>query len=98
MDAPLRRHALGWLVLPALAVANGFVRDTTYGHVMSDDVAHSISVLPLVVLIALWAGFLAQRWPLRSAREATAIGGLWLALTVVFELGLGLLQGMPLSR
>lgn len=53
-------------MLPALAVFNGFVRDSTYGQSMDADLSHSISAVPLLILILAWAAFLARRWPLAS--------------------------------
>jgi hypothetical protein len=91
-----RRHLLGWLALPFLAVANGLVRDFTYGRPMDRDLAHSIAVAPLIALILLWTWVLARRWPLASRTAAWTVGTIWLLLTLAFEFGLGALQGMPL--
>jgi len=88
---------LAWAVLPVLAVFNGFVRDTTYGRGMDVDLSHSISVVPLLVLILAWAAFLARRWPLGSRGGALRVGLSWLVLTLVFEFGLGSLQGLTMG-
>ena len=89
-----RRHIVGWLALPVLAVLNGLIRDTTYGRSMSYDLSHAISVVPLLIAILVWAAVLAGRWPLPNAAAALRVGLAWMALTLVFEFGLGSLQGL----
>lgn len=90
-----RKHIAAWLVLPLLAVANGAVRDLTYGRGMNHDVAHSLSVFPLVVVIFAVAVVAARRWPLSDARAAARVGAAWLCLTVAFELALGSALQVP---
>jgi hypothetical protein len=92
-----RRHVLGWLVLPVLAVANGLVRDTTYGPALGYDLSHAVSVLPLLVLILAWARILDRRWPLPDLATAWRVGLIWLLLTLAFEFGLGALEGLTLA-
>jgi hypothetical protein len=45
------RHVIGWLALQVLSVVNGLVRDTTYGRTLGSDLSHSVSVIPLTLLI-----------------------------------------------
>jgi hypothetical protein len=92
-----RRHMVAWLALPVMAVVNGLIRDTTYGRLLGYDLSHALSVAPLLVAIVVWAAFLAKRWPLPFISAAFRVGLVWLALTVVFELGLGSLQGFSLD-
>jgi hypothetical protein len=92
-----KRHVIGWIALPFLAVLNGFVRDTTYGPSLGYGLSHAVSVLPLLLLIALWAGFLARRWPLPGVAVGWRVGLVWLSLTLAFEFGLGALQGVALE-
>ena len=92
------KYIAAWVVLPVVAVANGVVRDTTYGRVLSRDVSHSISVVPLCVAIVAWARFASRRWPVSGYRAAARIGLIWLALTLAFEFGLGGAQGVSLRE
>lgn len=92
-----KRHIVGWLALPVFAVLNGLVRDTTYGRSMGYDLAHAVSVVPLLVAILAWAGFLAWRWRLPRVAIALRVGLAWLILTLAFEFGLGSLQGLSMD-
>ena len=47
--------------------------------------ANQISGATLVLLLAAYFRALDGRWPIASARQAAAIGGTWVALTVAFE-------------
>ena len=91
------RHILAWLALPAFAVLNGLVRDTTYGPSMGYDLSHSVSVVPLLVAIVAWAVWVSRRWPLTDSGTALGVGVTWLALTLAFEFGLGALQGLSMA-
>lgn len=89
------RHLLGWLALPAAAVANGVLRDTTYGRCMSRTASHSLAVVPLAAFIFAWAALLQRRRPLPGRGAALRIGLLWLACTLAFEFGMGAARRVP---
>jgi hypothetical protein len=89
------RHLLGWLALPAAAVANGVLRDVTYGRSMSRTAAHSLAVGPLAGLILAWAALLQRLWPLPGRGPALRVGASWLAFTLAFEFGMGAVRGVP---
>jgi hypothetical protein len=88
------KQILAWTVLPFAAVANGVVRDKTYGKGVGETAAHSLSVAPLAAVVGFWAGLVSRWWPLRSRRSAVRVGILWLALTLAFETGLGKARGV----
>lgn len=92
-----KRHITAWLLMPFLAVLNGVVRDATYGQAMGHDLAHSVSVIPLLVLIITWGAVFARRWPLPDTAAAVRVGAVWLVLTLAFEFGLGALRGVPVA-
>ena len=81
----LRRYVLAWVGMLGIAVANGALRQGTFGKVLSELRAHQFSTLLGSVLIGTFIWFVLRRWPPSSSREALAIGLLWLALTVAFE-------------
>jgi hypothetical protein len=92
------KQALAWTALPFAAVANGVLRDFTYGRRMGETASHSLAVAPLSGVVRLWAGLLARRWPLRSRRAAMGVGVVWLVLTLGFEFGLGKARGASLEE
>jgi len=83
------RYLLVWLLLAVVAIANGIIRQATYGRLLPDLAAHQLSTLTAV--LAAWAVvWLAHRaWPIGSAAQARAIGAVWLIMTVLFEFGFG---------
>jgi len=95
----VRRYVLAWIVMLAIAVANGALRQATFGTVLPELRAHQLSTLIGSVLIGAFIWFVMQRWPASSSRAAIAIGLLWLALTIAFEcfMDLVLLQ-RPLTQ
>jgi hypothetical protein len=88
------KQILAWTVLPFAAVANGVIRDTTYGKNMGETASHSLAVAPLAAVVGFWAGLVARWWPLQSRSSALRVGILWLALTLAFETGLGRARGV----
>jgi len=84
-----RRYMLLWLLLAAVAVINGLLRQATYGKYLPELAAHQVSTVSAIVLSAfvVWVAF--RRWPPASARAAWRIGLLWLLMTVAFEFGFG---------
>lgn len=88
------KQVLAWTALPFAAVANGVLRDTTYGKSMGKTAGHSLAVAPLAAVVGLWAGLLARRWPLPSRSAAVRVGIFWLVLTLAFETALGRARGV----
>lgn len=90
----VRRYVLAWLGMLGLAIANGVLRQMTFGKFLSELRAHQLSTLLGAVLIGAFMWVVLRRWPPSSHREALAIGLLWMALTIAFEcfMGLVLLQ------
>jgi len=88
-EAPYGRYVLASLGLMAIATANGVTRERTYGRAMNEDVAHWISLVPMVGFFALYVNGLARRWPLPSRQSAVVVGGAWAAIAAGFELGVG---------
>jgi hypothetical protein len=92
------KQVLAWAALPLAAVANGALRDLTYGKRMGETASHSLAVAPLAAVVRLWAGLVARQWPLRSRRSAIEVGVAWLGLTLAFEFGLGKARGMSAGQ
>lgn len=92
------RQMLAWLGMPFLAIANGVVRETTYGRTMSEDASHGLSTLPLLALVGVYTYFVARRWPLQSRAQAFAVGIVGFLFATSFEFGFGRLEGRSWSE
>ena len=74
-----------WCVMLLLSIANGAVRDLTYGRHMDELGAHQLSSACSVLLLGLVMRGYARCCPPASARAAIRLGLGWTALTVAFE-------------
>jgi hypothetical protein len=79
------RYTLAWVLMVFIAIGNAMVREFGYGKHMSELRAHQVSSVTGIVLFAGYTRLLSLLWPLESARQAVAVGLIWLALTVAFE-------------
>ncbi len=84
------RYVIAWFALLVVAVANGALRQLTFGRHMSELGAHQLSTLVGSALIGIFIWFVVRRWPPSGDRQALLIGLLWLVLTVAFEFFMGL--------
>lgn len=83
------KYLLVWLLLAIVAIANGVVRQGTYGKVIPELLAHQVSTVTAVIASGAVVWFVGQRWVIESASQAWTIGLLWLLFTLVFEFGFG---------
>jgi hypothetical protein len=79
------KYILAWLPMLAIAIANGTLRQFVYAPYVSELHAHQISTATGIVLFGIYIWWFLRHWPPASARQAVAIGVIWLALTVAFE-------------
>jgi len=88
-----------WFVMLALAIANGALRQLTFGRVMPELHAHQLSTLIGSVLMGAFIWFVIRKWPPASGRQALKVGFTWLVLTVAFESFMGsVLADRPLGQ
>ena len=85
----LTRYLLVWLLLAVVAIANGVLRQSTYGKFVSELVAHQISTLTAIFAFGAVVWSVNRFWPIQSASQAWTIGFCWLVMTVMFEFGFG---------
>ena len=78
-----------WLVILALAVANGFLREAVLVPALGRFAALVTSGIVLALLIVLVAVLAAPWYGRLEAGRYWLIGALWLVLTVSFEFGMG---------
>lgn len=86
-----------WLLIVVAESAQGAVRRLVVSP-EADFVVRQASVITgaLVIFAITWV---CLRWMrLRTAGEALSVGGLWVALTLLFEVGLGRLMGLGWDR
>ena len=74
-----------WFVMLLVSIANGTLRDFSYGKHLSELAAHQISTACGIVLLGAVIGIFCRRVPLSSTREAICLGVFWTALTMAFE-------------
>lgn len=79
------KYVLLWFPMAAVAIANGVLRQTTFGLHMAELRAHQLSTLIGVVLIGVFMWGALRVWPADSAGQASAIGLVWMAMTLAFE-------------
>ena len=79
------KYLIAWFVMLLVSVANGTVRDFTYGKYMDEVSAHQWSTVSSALLLGfvIW-GFM-RLYPVASGKAALLIGLFWMALTVAFE-------------
>ena len=93
-----RKWSVAWLGAVAIALVNATVREVAYVDAVGQQAAHQIASIALIVLIGAYVALLERRWPIRSARQALAIGVSWAAATVAFEFVLGFATGVSFSE
>jgi hypothetical protein len=93
-----RRPLVVWIVIILVESVHGVLRQLFLTPLVGDLPARQLGVLVgsfLVFAIAL----LFSRWlGARTLRAQLAVGLVWVVLTVGFELGLGVVLGLPRER
>ncbi len=92
------KYFLAWFPMIVLAVINGTARDLWYKKIVGELTGHQISTVSLIILFWFYIRFIINRFPPVSSSQAIFIGLLWLALTLAFEFGFGLMRGNSLSH
>lgn len=88
-----------WLVMAALAVANGVVRELVVIPRIGEYPGHVLGTVVLVIaILAVSGAFFATAGVDYSQSELLAIGAGWTVLTVGFEFLVGNLEGTPVSE
>lgn len=83
------RYLLFWLILAAVAVINGTLRQFVYGRHLPELAAHQVSTVTGILLTGITVWILDRFWPIGSEKEAWIIGACWLLMTIAFEFGFG---------
>ena len=89
------RALLSWLALLAVAFLNGALRQLAYPHSLGDFAARQVAAGLGAVAFGLVIWFVLRRWPVTGPRQAWAVGALWAAMTIAFEVALVRGSGRP---
>ena len=99
MQVVVLKYSIVWLVLAAVAIANGMIRQSTYGKYVSELSAHQISTVTAILATGAVVWFISRIWPIESAAQAWSIGLIWFLATILFEFGFGhYVAGHPWHR
>ncbi|HRI25005.1 MAG TPA: hypothetical protein PLZ45_10020 [Ferruginibacter sp.] len=90
---PFLKYLVAWFPMLLLAIANGALREFVFKKYMGELTAHQLSTFSLLVLFAVYIGFVMHYFPPTSANEAILLGLFWLVLTLLFEFGFGRYRG-----
>ena len=87
------RALVAWLAVLVLAILNGTLLELLLVPALGTSAGYLLSGLLLSAFVVLVAIALARWMSIGSTRRALAAGALWLGLTLIFEFGLGIVQG-----
>jgi hypothetical protein len=83
--AAMWKYVLAWIPMVLIAIANGMLRESSYGKRMSELQAHQISTLSGILLFSVYIWVVILIWRPDTSEQAITIGLIWLGLTVAFE-------------
>lgn len=78
-----------WVGLAALAIVNAVLREVFVAPIVGEYWGHVISTVSYITALFVVASLYFGRYTEHSVRELSAIGGVWVAMTVLFEFGFG---------
>ncbi len=78
-------YAAGWLPMLIIAIANGALRELSYGKNMSELAAHQLSSVTAIIAFFIYTFFFIKIVPPDSDNQAFTAGAIWLAMTITFE-------------
>lgn len=79
------KYLLTWFVMLLASIANGTLRDFTYGQYMDELTAHQLSTVSSIIILGIIIGLFVRRFQPASATNAISIGVFWMTLTIAFE-------------
>lgn len=79
------KYLAAWFVMLLVSVANGALRDFTYGKQMDVLSAHQISCVTGILLLGVVIAWFVRRYRPESGRHAILVGVFWMTLTLAFE-------------
>ena len=83
--AAMLKYVLAWIPMVLIAIANGAIREASYGKHMSELQAHQISTLSGVLLFSAYIYVVIRICRPDTSGQAITVGLIWLGLTIAFE-------------
>jgi hypothetical protein len=83
------KYFLLWLPMPVIAIMNAAIRELLFVKNFSEQTAHKLSTLTIIIFLGIYIYFILDKWRLESLPQAVLTGLLWMVLTVVFEFSIG---------
>lgn len=74
-----------WCAMLAISVANGALRDFSYGRFISKLAAHQLSTFIGLILLGAFIRSFVRRYPPASSASALSMGITWMTMTIAFE-------------
>jgi hypothetical protein len=89
------RWLLGWFGLLGIALVNGTVRAVVTQPLLGETAARALATVILLAGLTVYVWWLHRRHPIPTARQAWAVGLVWMAMTLAFEFSWGgLVEGL----
>lgn len=85
----MARYVLAWVPMVFIAIGNGALREAWITPRLGELHGRQLSTVILIALFAAYIWGVTKILPIRTGREALAIGAVWLALTLGLEFALG---------
>lgn len=79
------KYLIAWLPMVLIGIANGVLREFTYGRFVGELTAHQLSTGVALVLFGVYVWLVVRVWPPVSTAQSVRVGIVWLVLTVAFE-------------
>lgn len=83
------KYSIAWIPMVFIAIINGMLREFVVARMLPELRAHQLSCVTGILLFSAYTWVISLKWPLKSYKEATAVGLVWLVLTVAFEFTFG---------
>lgn len=89
----LRQSLLAWLILAVVMFANGTFRVLVLQPRLGEGLARQVATLTGIAIVVTLTLLFVRRLPRPTSGDLLRVGLLWLALTLLFEFGMGWVSG-----
>lgn len=87
------KYFIAWFPMLLIAIINGAIREALFKKYVSEQAAHRLSTITLLIFFGFFIWFVMRKYPPESGQQALFVGFLWVVLTLLFEFGFGLSRG-----